>query len=162
MLATLCDLVAHKGHANAALLNAVRRNSAAAADPELWDLLHHILLANRFWLLAVLGQPFELEEEARPSDSFDALVARFAAMQGLEHAWLDAATDADLGRMLAHPQIPSGACSVSQAFMQVCLHSHGHRAQCAKLLRRHGGVPPPSDFILWLTTRPQAEWDPAS
>ena len=54
MLATLRDLVAHKGHANAALLNAVRRTDAAAADRELWDLLHHILLANRFWLLSIL------------------------------------------------------------------------------------------------------------
>jgi hypothetical protein len=42
--------------------------------------------------------------------------------------------------------------------MQVCLHSHGHRSQGAKLLRRHGGVPPPADFILWLATLPQADW----
>ena len=51
MLEMLRDLVAHKGHANAALLTAVQQNPVATSDPELWELLHHILLANRFWLL---------------------------------------------------------------------------------------------------------------
>ena len=158
MLEMLRDLVAHKGHSNAALLNAIRQNVAAAADPEVWQLLHHILLANRFWLLTILGVPFVLEDEARPSPSFDALIQRYGSTQAQEGAWLDTATDGDLERMLDDPLIPNGKCSVLQAFMQVCMHSHGHRAQCAKLLRRHGGVPPQTDFILWLASRPEAAW----
>lgn len=150
MLAMLRDLVAHKGHANAALLDAVRANGAAAADAELVDLLHHVLLANRFWILAILGRPFEHADEARASASLDDLAERYRTTQGLEEAWLASATEADLARVLEHPLIPSGGCSVGQAFTQVCLHSHGHRSQCAKLLRRHGGVPPTTDFILWL------------
>ena len=155
MLEMLRDLVAHKGHANAALLSAIRQNPAAASDPELRELLHHILLANRFWLLTVLGLPFIHEDEARPSPSFDALIHRYGSTQAQEVAWLETATDGDLARTLEDALIPNGTCSVSQAFMQVCLHSHGHRAQCAKLLRRHGGVPPPTDFILWLASRPK-------
>ncbi len=158
MLQMLRDLVDHKGHANAALLNAIRQNASAASDPELWELLHHILLANRFWLLSVRGLPFVLEDESRPALSFDALVQRYARTQSQEAAWLDTATAADLERTLNSPLIPNGECSVAQAFMQVCMHSHGHRAQAAKLLRRHGGTPPATDFILWLTTRPGAEW----
>ena len=156
MLEMVRDLVAHKGHANAALLNAIRENGAAVSDPELWELLHHTLLANRFWLLAVLGTPFVLADESHPSPSFDALVQRYGSMQSQESAWLETATEADLARMLENDLIPNSRCSVSQAFVQVCLHSHGHRAQCAKLLRRHGGVPPPMDFILWLSSRPGA------
>jgi uncharacterized damage-inducible protein DinB len=68
-----------------------------------------------------------------------------------------AATEADLARSLEDDQIPHGRCSVAQAFVQVCLHSQGHRAQAAKLLRRHGGVPPATDFILWLATRSRPE-----
>jgi uncharacterized damage-inducible protein DinB len=158
MLLMLRDLVDHKGHANAALLNAIRQNAAAAADPELRQLLHHVLLANRFWLLCVLGLPFVLEEESRPAPTFDALVQRYARTQTQEAAWLGSAMAPDVERILSSPLIPNGECSVAQAFVQVCLHSHGHRAQAAKLLRRHGGTPPASDFILWLARRPAAEW----
>ena len=156
MLQMVRDLIDHKGHANAALLNAIRQNAVAASDPELWELLHHILLANRFWLLSVLGLPFDLEKESRPATSFDVLVQQYAHTQSQEVAWLDTATAADLERTLKSPLIP-GECSVAQAFMQVCLHSHGHRAQCAKLLRRDGGSPPATDFILWLTNRARAK-----
>lgn len=158
MLEMLRELIAHKGHANAALLTAIRQSPNAASDPEVWELLHHILLANRFWLLTVLGLPFVHEDEARPSSSLDALNLRYGTTQAQETAWLDTATEGDLARILEDALIPNGKCSVAQAFMQVCMHSHGHRAQCAKLLRRHGGAPPAMDFILWLTTRPRAEW----
>jgi uncharacterized damage-inducible protein DinB len=42
--------------------------------------------------------------------------------------------------------------------MQVCLDPHAHRAQIARMLRRHGAVPLQTDFILWLTGRPRPEW----
>jgi uncharacterized damage-inducible protein DinB len=158
MLDMLRDLVAHKGYANAALLGAIRQNDAAAADPELRELLQHMLIANRFWLLTVLGQPFVFEEESRAPGSFDGLIEAYYATQEQEHAWFATATEADLARQLASPLIPGGQCSVSQAYMQVCLHTLGHRAQCAKLLRRHGGVAPTTDFILWLASRSEAAW----
>jgi uncharacterized damage-inducible protein DinB len=153
MLDMLRDLVAHKGHANTAVLNAIRQNAAAVSDPELRELLHHVLVANRFWLLTILGLPFVFEDESRAASSFDALIQRYGDIEEQESVWLTAATEADLGRTLVNPQIPGGSCSVSQALTQVCMHSHGHRAQCAKLLRRHGGVPPQTDFILWLASR---------
>jgi uncharacterized damage-inducible protein DinB len=158
MLEMLRDLVAHKGHANAALLGSLRQNDAAVSDPELRELLQHVLIANRFWLLTVLGLPFVFEDESRPSSSFDALIQRYCSTQEQESTWLAAATEADLARVLESPLIPGGKCSVSHALMQVCMHSHGHRAQCAKLFRRHGGMPPMTDFILWLAGRPTAEW----
>jgi hypothetical protein len=158
MLEMLRDLVSHNGHANAAMLAAIRQNEAAVADSELYELLHHILVANRFWLLTVLGLPFIFEAESRPSSSFDVLIQRYGSTHEQQTAWLAAATDADLARILESGLIPCGKCSVAQAFTQVCMHSHGHRAQCAKLLRRHGGAPPMTDFILWLANRPAAEW----
>lgn len=158
MLEMLRDLIAHKGYANAALLTAIRQHPAAASDPELGELLHHVLLANRFWLLTVLGTPFVHEDEARPAPSMNALIDRYASTQAQEGIWLETATENDLGRILEDPLIPSGTCSVAQALMQVCLHSHGHRGQCAKLLRQHGGVPPATDFVVWLTGRPGAQW----
>jgi hypothetical protein len=121
-LETLRDLVAHKGHSHAALLNSIRQNEAAAADPELWNLLHHILLANRFWLLR--GALVALRLRGR--------IARLRILRCPGRALF-----ADAG----------AGCSESQWFVQVCLHSHDHRAQAAKLHRRHGGTPPATDFI---------------
>jgi len=162
MLALLRELIEHKGHANAALLHAIRQNEAATADADIRQLLQHILLANRFWLLTILGLPFSPESESRPSRSFDELIERYAGTQAQESAWFDAATEADPERMLRNALIPGGQCSVAHAFVQVCMHSHGHRAQCAKLLRRHGVQPPPADFILWIRDHPAAEWRPPS
>jgi uncharacterized damage-inducible protein DinB len=158
MLELLRDLIAHKGFANAAMLTAVQQDEAAASDPEVRELLQHILLANRFWLLSILGLPFVPDEESRASSPFDTLIRAYRSTQEQESAWLATAREADLARLLESPLIPGGKCLVSQALMQVCMHSHGHRAQCAKLLRRHGGVAPTTDFILWLTSRSRAEW----
>ncbi len=158
MLEIVRDLVAHKGYANAALLHAIRQTGSAVTDAELSELLHHILIANRFWLLTILGLPFAVEDESRAPRSFDALIERYARTQAQEASWLAGATEADLARVLEGPLIPGGRCTVAEALVQVCMHSHGHRAQCAKLIRRHGAVPPMTDFIWWLTARPAAEW----
>jgi uncharacterized damage-inducible protein DinB len=157
MLEMLRDLNAHNGYANAVTIGAIRQNAAAAVDAEVSDLLHHVLLANRFWLLSVLGLPFDLAQESSRSSSIDVLMDRYAATHEQQTAWLSAATDNDLSRVLESDLIPGGRCSVAQALVQICLHSHGHRTQCAKLLRRHGGTPPSTDFILWLAQRPKQE-----
>ena len=158
MLGLLRDLVAHKGHANAALLAAVRQNEAAVADAELMDLLHHILIANRFWITAVRRVPFVEAHEGSVARTLPALLDAFRRTQDEEAAWMAAATEEEGAATLTHPLIPGGACTVGAALTQVCLHSQAHRAQIAKMLRRHGGVPPQTDFILWLVERQPADW----
>ncbi len=158
MIGTLRDLVRHKGHANAALLSAVTTSATAAADPEIGELLHHILLANGFWHATIFDLPFALDEARRSSRALPALVDGFRQLQTLEEDRLDQASEADLQREVTGPQVPGGRCRVSDALLQVCMHSLGHRSQCATLLRRHGVVPPTSDFIFWLVERPAARW----
>ena len=162
MLETLRDLITHKGYANAAILRAVGAHEAAAADHELNAILHHVLVANRFWILAILGLPFNAADESRLSGSFEELVQRFSSTQEQESRWMATVTETDITRLIRDPLIPGGQCSVAEALLQVCMHSHGHRAQVAKRLREHGGVPPPTDFINWLTSRPAAAWPPPS
>jgi uncharacterized damage-inducible protein DinB len=153
MLEMIRDLVAHKGWANARLLAAIGDHPGAAADREILELLHHILISNRFWLLNILGQPFDLErEQARPA-SLDALADGYVSTQSGEQAWIAQAAAADLERILESELIPGGRFTVSQAVVQVCMHSQGHRSQLAKMLRRYGVTPPMTDFILWLRER---------
>lgn len=158
MLDMLRDLVAHKGYANASFLSNVQGSKDAAEDPEVRELLHHVLISNRFWISSILGLPFNVEEEVRSSRTLGELVAGFRASQELETSWLERATAADLERTIEDDRIPGRTRTVAHAVMQVCLHSHGHRAQCAKLLRRHGLTPPSTDFILWVASRNKAEW----
>jgi uncharacterized damage-inducible protein DinB len=73
--------------------------------------------------------------------------------------WLAQVQEPELERILETPYIPDFSCSVAQAMMQVCLHSHGHRAQIAVRLRLLGGIPLNMDFILWLKDRPAPDWE---
>lgn len=159
MFVMLQDLIQHKGYANAALVKAIRRHDAAAQDEELRKTLHHIILANRFWLMLILGLPFSVEEESRTPESPEAIVALYRETHAQEMEWVSQIQEADLARMLETPFIPGYSYSVAEALMQVCMHSHGHRAQCATRLRLLGGTPPNMDFILWLKERPAPDWD---
>ena len=152
------DLFAHKGHADASMLAAIRLHPEAALDGELRTLLHHMLVASRFWLLTIAGEPFDGDSEMRVPDSLAALVETFRTTHERERAWLAGATEESLTRVLESALIPGGRCRVSDALLQVCLHSQGHRAQCAKRLRALGGQPPMTDFILWVVERPAPAW----
>jgi uncharacterized damage-inducible protein DinB len=152
------DLIAHKGFADAALLNAIRQHPAASSDAPLRTLLHHMLVSNRFWLLSIVGEPFHTEVETRVPDSLDTVIARFRATHARETDWIAGVTSDALSQTLESPLIPGGRCVVSDAVLQVCLHSQGHRAQCAKMLRALGGVPPGTDFIVWRVSRPAPSW----
>ena len=152
MLPMMRDLVAHKEYANTAMLQAILAHPAAARDQEILALLHHILVSNRFWTLTCLGLPFDRAKETVVPATLEELIASYDATQREEHAWMADATESDLARMIDSPLIPGARCTVAQAVMQVCMHSQGHRSQCAKMLRRLGGTPPMTDFILWLAS----------
>jgi uncharacterized damage-inducible protein DinB len=159
MRAMLMDLVNHQAHADAAIFKAVRGHEAAAADPELRSLLHHILLAHRFWLHLILGLPFAVAEESKIPESLDEIAARYRETQAREKEWLATLQESDLSRMLESPYFPDRRVAVSQGVMQVCMHSQGHRSHAAARLRSLGGEPPPTDFIFWLKDRPSPVWE---
>lgn len=158
MLDLLSDLIQHKGFANASLLRAIRQHEAAAKDEELRKLLHHIIVANRFWVKLILNHPFVLEEEARLPESLEAIAALHRETHAQELEWASQAAESDLAVRLESPFIPDRSFSVAEAIMQVCMHSHGHRAECAIRLRQLGGTPPALDYITWLKERPCPDW----
>ena len=158
MLALLQDLVRHKWHANASMLAAIQQHGPAACDEELRKLLHHILLADRFWFMLTLGQPFEFEKEAQVPETLAPIAAAYRETCADELKWITKASPADLDRRLESPYFKGQTFSVGEGFIQICMHSHGHRAQCSMRLRALGGTPPNLDFILWVRNRPAAQW----
>jgi uncharacterized damage-inducible protein DinB len=159
MLATLQDLFRHQAFTDAALLNAVRRHEPAARDDDLRTLLHHILVAHRYWIQLCQGLPFSVADETTVPDSLDVVMARYRATQLEERVWLNDLREPDLSRRLASPFFPGRLIPMGDALVQVCMHSHGHRSQCATRLRALGGEPPSLDYILWLKERPEPVWE---
>jgi uncharacterized damage-inducible protein DinB len=158
MLEMLRDLIRHKGHANAALLKAIRQHDAAARDEELRKLLHHVLLANRFWFMLSLGHELDLQKESRVPESLEPLTALYRETHEQEIEWLSGIQESDLAKKLETAFIPRRTFSIAEGMMQVVMHSQGHRSQCATRLRQLGGTPPAMDFVLWLKERPEPEW----
>lgn len=153
MLPLIDQLIRHKWWANHNLLRSVEECAPATDDSELRRLLHHILVANRYWLLLTLGQPFVDEHEKSIPDSHATLTAAFADTERLELDWLSRATPEEFERRLQPRALPDITITVCEAMTQAALHSHGHRSQCATRLRALGGTPAPMDFVLWLPAR---------
>jgi|SRR5690348_1116385 len=151
MIELVRDLVRHKIYANTQLLAAVAAHPAAARDDDVRTLLHHILVSNRFWLLLSIARPFGMEREKVVPASLETVRANFEATHALELEWLSRASDEDLRSTIEWPRHPGQPLTVAQAMMQICLHSHGHRAQCATMLRSLGGTPPTLDYIQWVS-----------
>lgn len=151
MLSMIDELVRHKWWAIASLLHAIEHHPAAAEDEELRRMLHHILFSNRFWLFTLLGLPFERENEMQIPANLLGVIERFNETEHLESEWLSKASESDLERMLQTRSSRLGIdVSVIQAILQICMHTQGHRAQCATRLRVLGGTPPGTDYVLWI------------
>ncbi|MDQ3486810.1 MAG: hypothetical protein M3468_03635 [Acidobacteriota bacterium] len=115
MLQMIRDLMAHKEHANTLMLSAIREHPEASCDPELLELLHHILVSNRFWTLTCLGLPFDRAQETIVPATLDALIETYDVTQRQEETWMARATDAELARSIDSPLIPGTQCSVASA-----------------------------------------------
>ncbi|WP_348264998.1 DinB family protein [Telmatobacter sp. DSM 110680] len=151
MLSTIEGLVRHKAWANTRLLHAIQQHPAAAEDVELRKMLHHILVSNRFWLLTILGRNFVREDEMQIPSDLATIIERFNEIEHLESEWLSKAELSDLDCTLETRSSRLGIdVSVQQAILQICMHTQGHRAQCATRLRALGGTPPGTDYVLWI------------
>ena len=73
--------------------------------------------------------------------------------QAQENAWLERLEESDLIRTVESPYLPNRIVAVREARMQVCLLVKGTVLKCSTRLRRLGGQPPSSDYILWLKER---------
>lgn len=157
----LNELFAHQEWADAAHWNAFESHAGALSDKALFERLHHIhLVQHAFqWITGPRTSPFEYkkaEEYAGPGT-----LKRYGR-EGLAaiHQRLSSTTPAALEEIIEIPWFdPPLKISRRHAFMQVAMHSHYHRGQNATRLRELGGVPPTTDFIVWLQKgKPAAQW----
>jgi len=151
MLSIIEELMRHKSWANTSLLRAIEQHPPAAQDEDLRKMLNHILFSNRFWLLTILGRPFDCEIEMQTPANLAIIIDRFNETERLESEWLSNASESELDRLLNTRSSRLGIdVTVRQAILQICLHTQGHRPQCATRLRALGGTPPGTDYVLWV------------
>ena len=79
--------------------------------------------------------PFALDEESKIPESLEELANKYRETHAAELEWFFCIGEADLNRKLETPFLPGCTFSIAQGLMQVCMHSHGHRSQCATRLR---------------------------
>jgi uncharacterized damage-inducible protein DinB len=157
----LNELYAHQAWADAEHWRAFEARPAALADRAIRERLLHIHLVQHgfLWVVGPRTSAFafkKLEDFASTADFKGYAQHYHAEMDQL----LQSITSARLEEMIEVPWFqPPLKISVRHALTQAAMHSHYHRGQNATRLRELGGVPPGTDFIVWLRDRqPAANW----
>jgi uncharacterized damage-inducible protein DinB len=157
----LDELYAHQEWADAEHWRAFEAHPTALKDKSLYERLHHIHAVQHgfLWITGPRTSAFEYKKaEEYPNPA----ALKKYAQQGLTglRERLRTATPEALEEVIEVPWFqPTLKISRRQALMQAVMHSHYHRGQNAMRLRELGGVPPTTDFILWLhKDQPPADW----
>lgn len=158
----LDELYAHQEWADAEHWRAFEAHPAALADSAIRERLMHIHLVQHgfLWVVSVPRPEFVFK---KLEDFRDIADLKKYGREGLAemNELLKKTDQARMEEVIEVPWFnPPVHVNVRQALTQAAMHSHYHRGQNATRLRELGGVPPMTDFIIWLRNgQPDAQWD---
>jgi uncharacterized damage-inducible protein DinB len=161
MNAYIEELYAHQEWADAEHWRAFEANPAALADKAICERLVHIHQVQYafLWMAGPRTSGFEfkkLEDFSGMADLKSYAHKYHSAVRELLRQLDQTALEEILDAPWFNPPVK---LSRRQALMQAAMHSHYHRGQNATRLRELGGVPPMTDFIIWLRKgQPAAQW----
>ena len=161
MSAYLEELYAHQEWADAEHWRAFEAHAPALEDRAIRERLHHIHLVQHgfLWITGPRMAGFEFKK----IEDFTAIsdLKRYGR-EGLTQLkdFVKALESARMEEVIEVPWFkPPARIAIRQALVQAAMHSHYHRGQNATRLRELGGVPPMTDFIVWLHRgQPAASW----
>lgn len=162
MTSYLHELYAHQEWADAEHWRALEAHPPALEDKAIRERLLHIHLVQHAFLWIVGPQTSQFVP--KKIEDFPAMTdLKTYAREGLGHL-NNLLENSDPSRLDQDVEViwfrPPARIKVRQALTQAAMHSHYHRAQNATRLRELGGVPPTTDFIVWLHKgQPAARWD---
>lgn len=159
MIGPLKDLLGHQAWADAAFFR-VWAASGLLEDRDLRARAQHLVTVQEAFLQILKGEMPAPQEEAEVA--FPDLKRRNQAVHGVFLALGRGLDEAALARSLQVPWFSDPPCvvTVSEALLQVCLHTQHHRGQGMARLRELGARPRNVDFIIWLwKQRPDAQWE---
>ena len=162
MKSYLDELYAHQEWADAEHWCAFEAHAPALADKAIRERLLHIHQVQYayVWIAGTRAAQFEFKKiEDFPTMGDLKQYARHGHARMI--AIVKAAAEKQLDETLEIPWFrPPLKVSVRHALLQAAMHSHYHRGQNATRLRELGGVPPMTDFIIWLRDgKPAARWE---
>jgi len=159
MTSLLKDLLGHQAWADAMFFHAWSK-SDFREDPELRTRTGHLVEVQEAFLGILKGE-INMPEE-RPLPDFRGLKARCQASHEAFLALGRGLDEASLARVVRVPWFPDPPClvSVTDALVQVCLHTQHHRAQNMTRLKALGAEPKNVDYIIWLwKQKPEGRWE---
>ena len=162
MSSYLAELYAHQEWADAEHWLAIEAHPPALADNAIRERLLHIHLVQHGFLWVTARQRPEFLFKKMEDFPSMAKLKQYAR-QGLVEmrARVRESDQLRMEEMIEVPWFqPPAKISVRHALTQATMHSHYHRGQNATRLRELGGVPPMTDFIVWLKDgQPAARWE---
>jgi uncharacterized damage-inducible protein DinB len=167
-IALLRQLIRHMEWADAEVWRAVLACEAAGEDRRLRDLLTHLHLVQRLFLVVWQKVPHD-PSRGRPEFATAADLRAWAQTYYSEaNGFLDPLDDAALQSEVAMPWVKAFEAEIGRTFstptlgetiFQVTSHSTYHRGQVNARLREVGGTPPLVDYIAWIWFgRPDPDW----
>ena len=156
----LRDLLAHSEWANAVFFHAWGE-SPARDHEEMRTRVGHIVGVQQGFVSILHGEEPK-GPPGGPPPTFDEVHARAKSTHaGLREfaATLDPET---ASRTVHVPWFPDPPCviTISEALVQVAMHTQHHRGQCMTRLKDFGGTAKNVDWIIWLwKQKPEARWD---
>ena len=160
MLTFLRDLLAHAEWANAVFFHTWSK-SPARDNEEMRLRVGHIIGVQRGFVSVLCGEVPGGPQEG-PPPTFDELKARAVTCHELLREYAADLTEEELSRTVRIPWFPDPPCiiTVSEALVQVAMHSQHHRGQCMTRLKDFGGEPKNVDWIIWLwKQKPEGRWN---
>jgi uncharacterized damage-inducible protein DinB len=161
MTSYLGELYAHQEWADAEHWRAFEAHPPALEDKAIRERLLHIHLVQHGFLWVT--SPERSDFAFKKLEDFPTMAdLKQYARQGLHdiNELLKKTNPERMEEMIEVPWFkPLLKISVRHALTQAAMHSHYHRGQNATRLRELAGVPPMTDFIVWLRDgQPAATW----
>jgi len=160
MLDTLYDLYAHQEWADAEHWTAIESCPAALSDDEIRERLTHLHTVQRGFLKVFKGELMDVEEEFKRKPPLPELKSSARVYHGEALAFLKDLSAERLDEKLVVPWFTGGfSPTLREGALQGVMHSQYHRGQNATRIKRLGGKPPLTDYIVWVYKgRPSGLW----
>jgi len=156
----LRDLMAHAEWANAVFFHAWGKSPARDHEEMRTRVGHIVGVQNAF--MSIFNGETPGGPPGGPPPTFDELKARAETSHADVRSFVSTLNTEALSRNMHIPWFPDPPCviALSEALVQVALHTQHHRGQCMTRLKDFGGQAKNVDWIIWLwQQKPAARWD---